>query len=314
MSNIQHNSEFSNMESQPDALLSPNDSSTATDAVAPNEIATLLPAFAIGALDAEENRLVQGYLLEHPELNVELADYLRLSDALLYSAELTEAPATIAHRLHTLIQAQATVEVQEQMPTAVSDRSQPQAETKIRWWQIFAKWGSTPRWAAGFAMLALVVAATFYTLRQIDAVRQSQLELQAQIDRQNTAFSVLAMDDMQRIEILVGTGAEAMEAAIVWGKGFDVALLYVENFPQSTPNKVYRLWLTQNEEQTSMGLFIVNKLGSGSLLIDLPHPFEHFDGLSITPELTPKPTLDSQVSTSAPIISGKFIDAQHHSE
>src|SRR5262249_35026464 len=64
----------------------------------------LIPAFSIGATDPDEEEFIKARLAECPEATLELAKYMKLAEALHYSAAHVQARPVLANRLRTSLQ------------------------------------------------------------------------------------------------------------------------------------------------------------------------------------------------------------------
>jgi hypothetical protein len=79
-------------------------------------------------------------------------------------------------------------------------------------------------------------------------------------------------------------------------------MLYAKEFPQLQPDQVYQLWLTDNGERESGGLFTVDQNGTGVLVFPVTRPMDSLDSMGITPE----PAGGSPGPTSRPVVRRQF--------
>lgn len=261
------------------------------------EIEELLAAFALGATDADESAAVQKLLATQPELAQELADYSDLAEKLLYAAAPVDVPAGIEARLQSAIRNPALT------PTPIT-LSLPKAAA-IPWWKRL----QLPQWSlqlgTAFAMLLLLILINGYWSRQVADLRQTQQRLESELLLQKTTFAVIAMDDSERIVLTPSDPTEHFDADLIWGEGFETALLYVADFPQPPPGETYQCWLVSGEEYTDGGTLTVNEFGSSTLLIKLTKPFDEYERVVITLE----PEGGSNHPTTEPIVQGATKDS-----
>jgi anti-sigma-K factor RskA len=78
------------------------------------------------------------------------------------------------------------------------------------------------------------------------------------------------------------------------------ALLVAYRLPPLAPGRAYQLWLIQNGQRFSGGLFDVDAEGYGWLKVEAPKPFGSFDGVGITVE----PLTGSPGPTGARVLAG----------
>lgn len=271
------------------------------------EIDDLIPAFAIGATDAEEAMQIKQYLAENPTAAAELAAYSQLADSLLFAVPMVEAPVDSGARLLAAINLAAdntladSPKVERTIPTAV--RPNPagkRTEPREGWWKKIFGPKLAPQWAVSFAALALLLLVNGYWMGQLSSLHRQQQTLEAKMLQQETALSVIAMDEMHRTILPAVEGKSLAKADVIWGEGFEIALLYVEEFPQPEAGKVYQLWLIKDGKRSSGGLFTVNQHGTGTLIIQLSQEMDEYDTLGITAE----PEGGSQEPTSPPVVRG----------
>lgn len=255
------------------------------------EINDLIPAFAIGITDNAETEQIKKYLQGNPAVSAEIAEYSQMAEALLFAVPFKKAPADLESRLLSAIAPVAEVK---------STGSLPQATEPLPCWKRIFTPTLAPQWVLAGAALAMMVLLNSYWIRQVNGLQETQMAMQEQLLQQETTLSVIAMDDMQRTVLPSVSAGELAKADIIWGEGFEVALVYVEDFPQLELGKVYQLWLIKDEKRTSGGQFTVNEHGTGTLIVQLAQPLDEYDSLGITIE----PEGGSEVPTSPPVVRG----------
>lgn len=290
-------------------------------------IEDLVPAFLLGATDAEETAAV----LRHagaPQVAGELERYAPLAEALLYAGPIVPPPATLGASLQAALGAAA----QASAPTAAPPVTQPpviqppviqppvtEKSSQARAWQ----WPQLAAVAAAVVLLLL----NLYWLREIAMLRQSYVALQGQLRQQADEFllrmleqeTILAEQQQQilRQDELLGTlmadsgerytmqpvePDSAAIAQVAWLEGSNVAVLRAQNFPILEEGKQYQLWLISGDERTSGGLFSVDDYGCANILFHPDRSLDAFDGMGITPE----PAGGSPGPTGPPIVRAQL--------
>lgn len=271
------------------------------------KIDELIPAYAIGATDSEESVRLEEYLSESSSAAAELAEFSKMAAAMLFAVPLVEVPSAVESRLFDAINPETATPTVESVAEGTKSTRQfvKKSEPKLHWWEgIFAA-NRAPQWAFALTALALVLLLNAYWLHKVNQLQQTQLAMVDKLLQQETTLSVIAMDESQRTILPAVDQNMQSKADVIWGEGFEVALLYVEDFPQPDPGKVYQLWLIKDDKRTSGGLFTVNENGTGTLIVQLLQPLDFYDGMGITAE----PEGGSEGPTSPPIVRGPIEPA-----
>lgn len=284
-------------ESQPDHLANaPADEQNQPTAQHLDEVAALIPAFAIGATDPHEGELVKRFLLADPARTAELSQFSALRDRLLREMPPVTAPPQLFERLRAATAPQATPATRQ--ATAAAPRKNTLWErlgaflTGLRW---------RPQWELTFATLLLLVVTNLFWFWQFARVEQTQQALLERLDQQDRALALVTGNKGQQIELrAVGAGSPA-KALVVWDPTAKVAILRAEAFPALPQGQVYQLWLTRAGQRTSAGIFTVDAAGAGILVFMPPQPLTTFDLLGITHE----PAGGSPSPTTSPVVRGK---------
>lgn len=258
--------------------------------VAPN-IEELVPAVGMGAADPEEAGAVLAGLATQPELAAELSEYAAMQRALLYSSPPLAPPPALEARLRAALTvgAPATPELTPELaPVPV-----------VKGWRCLVRdfFGSPLRLATG-ALIVVLLLANLFLLNQVGRLRMSQSDLRDEIARLNA--TQLALDDQlglqaQAVAMLADAtpqetvlaspdGATPSEASVLWNPEWRVGVLYAHEFPPLAQDMVYQLWLNQDGQRTSAGLFTVDDTGNGSLVFHLPVNLDELTSLGVTTE------------------------------
>ncbi len=234
----------------------------------------LIPAYAIGATDAEETAAVEEHLRHCATCRALLADYRALADDLLYAIPPAEAPDHLAERLRR--------EIGDLPPR---DEEHPQRRAAFLFPRLM-------RYAA--------VAVIFVLLLGNAVLLYRTQRLEEQVRVQATALAVLA--EAPAVALHGDAPAPQSEGVLYLQPEAQVALLHVYNLPPVPEDKAYQIWLIHNGKRDSGGLFRVDERGEAVVLIRAPRPLAEYEAIGITVE----PATGSPGPTGPRVIGGKF--------
>lgn len=255
------------------------------------ELLDLIPAYSIGATDAEETRFVEANVATYPEAMAELGRFRDMGDTLLHSAEPMSPPATLRERIMTSVASDGGSETVR----AVSFEAQVVQFMDVRRW-------SLSKIVAAAAILMLVFS-NLYWWNQVKEARDDKDIVTTQLEERDVFLAALSNATNTRwVELspLDTEGATDAVAAVIWEPETRRALLYAQGFPPQEPDMAYQLWLIQGEQRISAGVFQVNQSGNGTFVFSTSESLENFDGLGITPE----PATGSPQPTGDPVVFG----------
>ncbi len=216
-------------------------------------IIDLIPAYALNSLDAEDAEMVAQHLVSCADCRIELAAFEGVVDALPLAAADIEPSAALKGRLMRQIPA-----------TAGSDTAVPSPSfTPTIWQQLvhtLSSFAAGPRWqpAAALAVLVLLIGSFFIWQRA---------------NVSPTQFVLTATE----------TAPGAQGVIEVMGNGRQ-ATLTVTGLPELDPTNQYQLWLIQDGQRTSGGVFSVRADGSQTITINAPQPLPDYAAFGITIE------------------------------
>jgi anti-sigma-K factor RskA len=247
-----------------------------------DEARELIGAYAIGATDPAETRLVEQALADCPELNDELKDYAALNEALHQAVPLRYA-APPASRILAKI-AQPASHPAEFLDDAAEDEkiiplTQPGGPRGLWWLSI----------AALFVVTVLAVGSNLYWSDQVNRLQEAQQELAQQINQIATPDQPLLVDlrpEDSHHRRLTATAASQPDARaeVIWNSHIEVGALYATGLQQLDPDMAYQLWGVRDGVAVSLGQFDVDENGTGFLIFQSPQPIVSFDALGISPE------------------------------
>ena len=303
------------------SLSSPNPSAEEPEAAAASQpqtlVEALLPAFALGAADADEIAAVTRALHSAPHLAADLAAYAALVEHLHLAATPVTPPPSLAGKLQGAL---ATLPAPSRDVPRDPLRLPPPGSTP-------APARSPRRWhwplAVAAAAILLLGLLNLYLLRQVDALHTEQALLRAQLDTQSAKLaqqdvhlagqaSQLAEQDALLAALVASTGerytmhaaqeGSLAQADVAWLFERNLAVLRASAFPTLEAGHVYQLWLIRDGQRTSGGLFTVDAQGQGTLVFTPPESLDNFEGMGITPE----PEGGSTGPTAPPVVTASL--------
>jgi len=217
----------------------------------------LIPAYALGSLDAEDVQAVGQHLAGCPDCQAELATYEGVVDALPLAAATVEPSPALKGQLMDRIQGSPAAE------------GTPPAAGPSRWRQAvidFQGWLAGPRWRPALLLAILILAiGNVYFWRE--ATRPSPNAWRR--------ISLAPTDDIS---------ADGQNGAII-----------VDKLAPLGEDQQYQLWLIADGERTSGAVFSVPADGYQTVLVESPRPLREYEAFGITIEPaggSPGPTGD----------------------
>lgn len=215
-----------------------------------------IPAYALGALDAEDVAALESHLRTCASCRTELAEYRKVSASLLTAIPPQNPPAALRRRL------------QNQLPSA-------RKPARPQWTWSFGQI------ATAFAVVALLVLnlASFTQVRQMQS-RQAQLL--EKIENSEVALAMLSSPGVEQIPI----NGDVVSGTLLLDRDNNKAVLIVESLPQLDEGQTYQAWLVQPDGgRISAGLF---KPEDGQFpmtkTISSENPFSNYQGIGVTVE------------------------------
>jgi anti-sigma-K factor RskA len=249
--------------------------------------AELAPAYLLGALEPHE-----------------AADFEQHLELCPPCRELVDAERAVAAAL-ALAVPQRTPPARLQANLMAAVRGEP-AEPPVRpWRRLFPSALAAALGAAAAASLALLVTLGWAfglqsRLNAPAAAAAAPAVTVAPQDYPGGGDLLVARAQMRRL-----VGSETAPDARGWiyvDPTVDQALLVAYRLPPLAPDHAYQLWLIQNGQRFSGGLFDVDAEGYGWLKVRAPKPIGVFDGVGITVE----PARGSTGPTGARVLAGKL--------
>jgi anti-sigma-K factor RskA len=238
----------------------------------------LIPAYALGATDEEEQAEVEKHLKQCAECRVLLADYRILADELLYTAPPLSAPPHLATDLRRRL---------AQLPPHKVGERYSWLEVK-RLKRVVARAGALVALAAS---IVLLFATNLYWWNRTAAIEE-RIAVQA--------TAIVALAEAPTVTLQGDVLAPEAHGVLYYRPEATVAVLHVYRMPPVEQGKVYQVWLIRDDQRDSGGLFTVDEEGEGTVLITAPRPLREYRALGITVE----PAGGSPGPTSPRVIGG----------
>ncbi len=186
-----------------------------------------LPAYALGALDAEDIAALETHLQTCESCRTELAEYRRISDSLLTALPPRQPSAALRKRL------------QSQLPSA-----QKTSRPRFAW--------SFASLAAG-AALVLLLFMNIFSFTQMLQIQRQQASLLQQLKTNQFALSMLAYPGTQSFPIADGN---TLSGSVLLDRERNTLALVMWHLPTLPQDQTYQIWLIKPDGQrVSAGLF-----------------------------------------------------------
>ena len=275
-----------------------------------DQISDLIPAYALGAADAEERALVEANLARCPEAQAALAEYQALTENFLFSIPPATPPAHLAAKIAAALDAPS---VPEPQITARPGSSGWLAQ--LTSWLTPQGWNASP--VAALVLVAIVVFGGVYSIFQFSRLNSQQMALLERIDAQaaliaqqgeilqdqTSVLVMLSAGNAYRAQLPPAEGSDPeVTAAALYDPQGNQVFIYASNFPILDVNQTYQIWLIQGETRVSGGTFNVDHYGRGIHVLWNREMIGTFDAIGITAE----PAGGSDSPTSPPVVRGQL--------
>lgn len=216
-----------------------------------------IPAYALGALDADEAAALEAHLQTCASCQTELTEYHALSQSLLTAVPPKQPPSALRQRL------------QSRLPAA-------QRASRPQWWDF-----SFNRLVVGLAVLALL-ALNLASLMQVRQLQAQQARLLNQMADAQAALALLASPTLR----VVAVEGNHVSGTLLLDRQNNQAVLIARNLPPLDENRVYQIWLIEpDQERVSAGLFRPEGSDTYTIKVLAPsQPLTDFMGIGVTIE------------------------------
>lgn len=249
-----------------------------------SEVLALIPAYSIGATDPVETQRVESLLPQCPEAIAELADYMALSDAMLFSSAevVASKPASMpaVHPLptpksHSTAITQPMIALPTTKYSIVTKKTAPARPRQAFWW--------LNRLAIVAAAAALILSNGWWWT-QTQTLRTQQQQFAQLLAEQEARYAALGQQPA-RHQALTSTQGDNAHGIVIWEAEKQIGTLYAAGLAPLQANHVYQLWIATKDHEVSLGTFRVDAQGTGTLVFKASEPIMNFDavGVSIEP-------------------------------
>ena len=229
----------------------------------------MLPAYALGSLDAEEKSGVEEHLGECPACQRELEAYQAVAAQLPLAVPLQTPPPRLR---------QAILDRAGQVsPAGRSAGARPALLQRLGW----SLRAPAPAWAlVGVALLAVILLGlNLVLLRQVASPPASAFHL----------IQLAGTDSAPQASAWVVVSADGRSGTLI-----------AQGLPALPPGQQYQLWLNRNGQRTSGGVFTVDATGYASKWVYTKIPLADFKQFGVTIE----PQGGSPAPTGARVLVG----------
>lgn len=215
-----------------------------------------IPAYAIGALDADESAALESHLAMCDSCRTELTGYHALSESLLTAVPPKQPSMALRKRLQSRL---------------------PSAQKSTRPQMTF----SLSRLALGLAVIALLILNLF-SFMQLRQIQSQQARLLNQVENAQAALALLSSPNIQLLSI----NGEDISGTLLLDKENNQAVLIAQNLPTLAENQIYQIWLIEPDDgRVSAGLFRPETGQSYTTkAISASQSFENYLGIGVTIE------------------------------
>jgi len=219
-----------------------------------------LAAYALGTLDEDETRMLEEHLENCLECQTELADYMAVSEDLLFALP----PQAPSPRLRSQLEAR------------LPNNKKPSGTGLFQWLPQI----SFGQMAAAVALIFLL-GLNIYSSLQMRGLQRQQAELAQRMDAEQSAIAMLAYPNTQRISF-----NEGVAGSLLLNAETNTAILFTWNLPELPEDQTYQIWLIdEHGNRTSGGLFgTYPEQGYTSIEVTVSSPLKEFVGLGVTIE------------------------------
>ena len=232
-----------------------------------DDIEDLLAAYALGALEPEEITRLHALLEERPELRGILSELRSTADKLPYGLPEAMPPPELRQRVLAYATGRAA-------------RTPVRQPGRVRSWLLGL---------GGLAAAASIAAAIGWG---------QAIGLRSELARVNAEL-VAVHKDLSSAQDVIATLQGSGQGAMV--RTSDGATVFVVKLPELQPGRIYQLWRIQGKTPASAGLFSVDPLGYGVLVLEPSQQPQGGETVAVTDEPGP---LGSPGPTTQPLILG----------
>jgi anti-sigma-K factor RskA len=226
------------------------------------EAQELVPFYALGVLDATENRELERYLRQASEQDRrEAAEFREIAALLPYALLSPAVPAALKGRLLNGLAEEATVST-PQPANVIPFQPKKQAVAPRRMTEWLA--------AAAALVLAAGSALLYWQNTQLKRENVALTQQVASVKAEQQAQIEQVLAPLNRILTMKGVTAQNASAKIVWDTQQQRWLLQVYDLPAAPADKDYQLWYVTKDAKLSAAVFRPDARGRSTIQLQLP--------------------------------------------
>ena len=231
----------------------------------------LLPAYALGSLDADEADRVKQHLLSCWICRAESRTFQDVAEQLSFAAPIAAPSPDLKDRLFQRVQP-----VRPQTPVQAQAERRPVVERLLPIW--------------GLASLGLIIALAAFTLSLWQ--RLNQLEF------------ITAPGGMRAIPLSAADAASGATGFVLVGLDGRNGAVVVDGLPPLDADRQYQLWLIRDGERTSGAIFSTDEKNYGGTRIKVAGSLLEYSAVDVTIE----PAGGSHQPTGAVVLGGPLFN------
>jgi anti-sigma-K factor RskA len=250
------------------------------------QLRELLPAYALGALDADEQREVSAHVATCEECAAEVAALGRVVEGIGLDAEPVTPPPALKGRVIARIERE-----REGRVSSISRMPGPQAAPPRPWWSSGVALAASVALAVGASAYAWALRSEVAVLRSdVAATADEAAQLRGELAtlRRNwvevtRAMNVLRAPDMLKVDLKGQANAPGANGRAFWSRTAGLTFT-ADNLPALPEGRVYQLWTIRGSVATGAGTFAPDDRGSASITSPVSSGAEPPDAFGVTIE------------------------------
>lgn len=297
------------------AINNPNDGSSHPE--------DMLEAFALNALDLDEEEQVQDHLDGCDLCSGVVARYQETAASLAQSVDSLEPPPVLRARLMQAVSRQEPQTPQDPEPRLVPALGDRMIDNRLARMMI--------PMAGGVAMV-LVVLAVAMSIRvsgQVDDLKQENADLQARLDasigtmtvqmasaataessvmdsaiKVQQAIHQLAEPDNMSLELNPPSAGSRSQGVLLVSSDGSRGVIMVAGMEPPNPSTTYHIWLMRGQDKVWAGKLDVDSVGAGTVTLQLSEPIMGFEKVELTANADPRaPQVPSDMVLQGDLVS-----------
>lgn len=213
----------------------------------------LLPAYALGSLEAGEDFQLAEHLGDCPDCRTELAAYRNIVVELPLAMVEVDPPTELKEKI---------------MARARGAGSDDSHDPKLSLWQTIS---------TIFHRLPTLAFASFLLIIMLGLSNLALLARQGQ-------SRIAERSNLQTIHLTGTDYSPDATGLLIISRDGEYGTLVVDGLPELDSNQQYQLWLKRNDERSTGGVFSVGDNGYGSLVVASDKSLVFYDSFGITIE------------------------------